>query len=50
MIGFYDLPLDYLNTFVNQVNQQNKATVDKALQERLHPNKMLTVIVGAKNG
>ncbi len=48
LIGFYDLPLDYLNTFVARVNQQNKAKIDDALKRRLHPDKMLTVIVGAK--
>jgi len=49
VIGFYDLPLDYLDTFVDSVNQQDKKKVDDALKRRLHPDKMLTVIVGAKN-
>ena len=48
VIGFYDLPLDYLNTFVPSINLQDKAKVDDALKRRLHPEKMLTVIVGAK--
>ncbi len=48
VIGFYKLPLDYLDTFVGNVNQQNKAKVDDALKRRIHPDKMLTVIVGAK--
>lgn len=47
VIGFYNLPLDYLNTFVDEINQQTKATVDDALKRRIHPDKMLTVIVGA---
>ncbi len=49
VIGFYGLPLDYLDTFVTQINQQNKAKVDEALKRRIHPDKMLTVIVGAKS-
>jgi len=48
VIGFYDLPLDYLNTFVGSINQQNKSKVDEALKRRLFPQKMLTVVVGPK--
>ncbi len=48
VIGFYKLPLDYLDTFVGNVNQQDKAKVDDALKRRIHPHKMLTVIVGGK--
>jgi len=47
LIGFYNLPLDYLNTFVDEINQQSKVMVDDALKRRIHPDKMLTVIVGA---
>jgi len=49
VIGFYDLPLDYLDTFVGNVNQQNKQKIDDALKRRVHPDKMLTVIVGGKD-
>jgi len=48
LIGFYDLPLDYLNTFIGNINNQNKVKVDDALKRRIDPQKMLTVIVGAK--
>ncbi len=48
VIGFYDLPLNYLNTFVDNFNQLDKARVDDALKRRLQADKMLTVIVGAK--
>jgi len=48
VIGFYDLPLDYLNTFVGHINQQDKSKIDDALKRRIDANKMLTVIVGAK--
>jgi len=49
VIGFYDLPLDYLDTFVGHVNQQSKTKVNDALKRRIQPDKMLTVIVGAKS-
>jgi len=49
VIGYYKLPLDYLDTFVGHVNAQTKVKVDEALRRRIHPDKMLTVIVGAKN-
>ena len=48
VIGFYGLPLDYLNTFVGNINKQNKVKVNDALKRRIDPKKMLTVIVGAK--
>ena len=46
MIGFYNLPTDYLDKFIPEVS---KVTVDKindALKRRIHPQKMVTVIVG----
>lgn len=48
VIGFYDLPIDYLDTFVGHVNKQTTETVKDALKRRIHPDKMLTVIVGGK--
>jgi len=48
VIGFYGLPLDYLNAFVGKVNKQNKDKVKDALKRRIDPQKMLTIIVGAK--
>jgi len=48
VIGFYDLPLDYLSTFVSNINKQNKTRLDDAIKRRIEPQKMLTVIVGAK--
>jgi len=46
VIGFYDLPLDYLNTFVANINKQTRVKVNDALKRRIEPKKMLTVIVG----
>ncbi|MCP5425632.1 MAG: insulinase family protein [Gammaproteobacteria bacterium] len=46
MIGFYDLPLDYLQTFPGQIEAVTQAQVDDALKRRIDPDKLLTVIVG----
>ena len=48
VIGFYDLPVNYLDTFVGHVNEQTTETVKDALKRRIHADKMLTVIVGGK--
>lgn len=52
MIGFYDLPLDYLNSFTSTVEKITREQVVDAFQRRIHLDKMLTVIVGGeeKNG
>ena len=48
MIGFYNLPLDYLDTWVAKVDAVDVAVVKQAFQRRVHPEKLATVIVGAK--
>lgn len=45
-IGFYHLPLDYLDTFSHTVSQLDKKTVHAAFQENVHPDKTITIIVG----
>ena len=46
MIGFYGLPLDYLDTFTDTVNKVTREQVVDAFKRRIHLDKMLTVIVG----
>jgi zinc protease len=48
MIGFYDLPLDHLNTFNGKIKAIDQAAIKDALKRRVYPDKMLTVIVGAQ--
>ncbi len=48
MIGFYGLPLDYLNTFTDTVENISRDQVVDAFKRRIHLDKMLTVIVGGK--
>ncbi|WP_414683887.1 M16 family metallopeptidase [Methylophilus sp.] len=48
IIGFYKLPLDYLDSFNNQVAQVTVEQVNDAFKRRLHPESFATVIVGAE--
>ncbi|WP_275098325.1 M16 family metallopeptidase [Sedimenticola hydrogenitrophicus] len=46
MLGFYDLPLDYLDTFVDNVNSVTSEQIRDAFQRRIKPDQLLTVVVG----
>lgn len=46
MIGFYDLPLDYLDRFNERVEAVTADRVRDAYQRRVHPDRMVTVTVG----
>lgn len=46
MIGFYGLPLDYLETFKDKVNRVTAEQVKEAYARRIHPDKLVTVLVG----
>lgn len=46
MIGFYDLPLDYLSVFPEQIAKLTKQDILKAWNKHIQPTKMLTVMVG----
>lgn len=46
MLGFYDLPVTYLDEFIDNVKNVDDDAIDDALERRLHPDKMVTVIVG----
>ena len=47
LIGFYKLPMDYLDTWVTKVNAVDVAAVKQAFARRVHPEQMATVVVGA---
>jgi zinc protease len=47
LIGFYGLPLNYLEEFPGKVNAVTTAQVHDAYNRRIHPEAMATVIVGA---
>lgn len=46
MIGFYGLPIDYLDHFISNVKAVDVEQIKDALRRRVHPDKMVTVIVG----
>ena len=46
LIGFYKLPMDYLDTWVDKVNAVDVAAVKQAFARRVHPEQMATVVVG----
>jgi zinc protease len=46
MIGFYGLPLDYLDTFNASVESLTVADIQDAFKRRVDPEKMVTVLVG----
>jgi zinc protease len=46
-IGFYELPLDYLDTFNQKVEAVTVAQIRDAFTRRIDPDHMVTVIVGA---
>ncbi len=50
MLGFYNLPLDYLDRFVARVNAVTREQIRDAFQRRIEPQQLLTVIVGGESG
>lgn len=48
MIGFYGMPLDYLNTFNEKINAVTVADIKAAFKKRLQPENFVTVKVGPK--
>ncbi len=49
MMGFYDYPLDYLDTFIDKVNAVTAEEIQDAFRRRVNPDAFLVVTVG-KNG
>lgn len=50
VIGFYDLPLDYLQRFTGEVAAVTVEQIKDAYRRRVQPQKMVTVIVGGEPG
>lgn len=46
-IGFYGLPLDYLDTFTSKVEAVGAKDIQQAFKARIDPDKLQTVLVGA---
>lgn len=47
MIGFYGLPLDYLDTWTDNVSRVTAAQIREAFKRKLQMDKLSTVVVGA---
>lgn len=47
MIGFYRMPLDYLDTWTQRVSAVTRQDIADAFRRRVHPQAMATVMVGA---
>lgn len=47
VIGFYKLPLTYIEDFPREIEKVNLRAIQDAFKRRVHPDKMVTVIVGA---
>jgi zinc protease len=47
LIGFYNLPLDYLNEFPRKVQAVTVEDVRTAFRKRVNPDALVTVVVGA---
>ncbi|PWQ99449.1 M16 family metallopeptidase [Leucothrix pacifica] len=48
MIGFYGMPLNYLDTFTDRINAVTLDEAKEAMQRRIKPDAMLTVVVGGE--
>ncbi|NQZ54026.1 MAG: insulinase family protein [Piscirickettsiaceae bacterium] len=48
MIGFYDLPIDYLESFKDKVDAITVKQIKDAFSRRVKPENMVTVLVGGK--
>lgn len=46
MIGFYDLPLDYLARFTDNIQAVTVEQIQDAYKRRVRPDRMLTITVG----
>ncbi len=48
IIGFYQLPLTYLDEFVSNVERVTLADIKRAFSARIDPEQLITVVVGAE--
>jgi zinc protease len=48
VIGFYGLPLDYLDTYVGQIEKVTVADIRAAFARHVRPENLVTVVVGGK--
>lgn len=49
VMGFYDLPLSYLDDFNGRIEAVTAAQIRDAFRRRIHPDRLVTVTVGGRN-
>ena len=49
VMGFYELPLTYLDDFNKRVEAVTLEQIDDAFRRRVNPDRMVTVVVGGKS-
>ena len=47
IIGYYDLPMTYLNDFTKNIEKVSLDDVKKAFRDHLNPDSFVTVVVGS---
>ena len=50
VIGFYGLPLDYLDRYTENVDKVTAEDIKAAFTRHVKPDSMVTIVVGAENG
>ncbi|MHB8416258.1 MAG: M16 family metallopeptidase [Acidiferrobacteraceae bacterium] len=48
VIGFYGLPLDYLNRMIPHIEAVTAREIDQAFRAHVHPDRMVTLVVGGR--
>ncbi len=48
VIGFYNLPLQYLDEFTGNIERVTAADIQRAFAARIDPDQLITVVVGAE--
>ncbi len=49
MIGFYNLPISWLDDFNNRVEAVTRKQIHDAFKRRVNPDRMVTVVIGGKD-
>ncbi len=48
MIAFYNLPISYIDTYIQEINKVTTSQIKTAFKNKIDPNKLTTIIVGAE--
>jgi zinc protease len=48
MIAFYNLPISYIDTYIQEINKVTTSQIKTAFKNKIEPNKLTTIIVGAE--